>query len=1164
MTGLPARATLLFAAAMLAAAQAQAAELKIIAPFGRAAHQTNEQIELAVVRSDTKPLAEGRLTLTLTGADGSRAACVFAVKGAALRGNEARATEHLRMNGWLLRPGRYTVEISADGASAQTEIEVYSHVRLSPFKLIDWGCRAKGAQQALLGERGLGFNLLYAAYGGFSYDDMIRGGADFMRNCTMGGGHQMDLRQECDWSDPYVLRGAAARVAAQALKDRVHPNCIGVHFYDEPGLTHHKHERTGVSCAYNIPSQDRSWRSAFDAEPPQYCDVKPDDPEAVRRWTDMNRWKLSFLEAAWKYARFAVEQVRPDFISCTQSVYGVSAYGDGYYFNVARSLPVISGHGGYSDWGPGYWHPSWTLEYGRARDLGKPVWYLPTWFNMSGNQFRLEQYLSFMTNVGGMAKPPDHVVHTPWKCQPAEGIVESNKLMAQLGTVFMHMPPDRGEVAVLHSLSQMLHAQVRDMQDPQTIGRSGYEGGGHSRWKSWMAWLAGRLINVPLFPVVEEDILDGTLAAHHRVLVIPGVDYLEPRVVTALERYIAAGGAVLVSDDSAVKIPGAKPVGCAIATDLPDRLAELRRQQKKQELAKLDTVGSYVEAAMPFARALKAALDALGIRPAVDADSPWIAIQRQSHGDVEYIFVVNASWDGEEGRRNSIKPAEAKVWMPADDRPVYDAVRGGPAGEFAQRGDRLEAQLRMGAGQMRVFARTAKQIGGVDVANAIVTRDYTARTEPVRVEISAAVVDTHQASLAGAIPLHIRVTDPLGAVRYDLFRAAEHGRLRLRLPLAANDPPGKWRVVVRELLNRTQGQITFDYRAPGECGAIAGMPHRAVYFGEDREHAFRFFRTHQNITIVAGSSEYNAAAARRLAEILRPWSIRCTIVAAADVGPAPITVEEARTHAGLGFGRVNPDKPKPEQVGFAVNGPAIVLGNPEDNHIIRFALVNGFLPYKPARDVFPGRGRGLLTWQRDAVSYGNESIMLIAWDAEGMSEAVGTLYEVCAGMEPLMPLEPPLTATISPATQPGHRAPEARVSWRTLLPDRAVALESADNGNLTVTAADGSVLTIDRAGKAAVVKTGRGPSAIPLPPEPRVPPALAGSLMPHRIVKYVAARGDHTAVGYWGGTVEVLAPDGAVKTSTYLHHDINGMAWLSDRLLAVALSDGTVVALVAR
>src|SRR5262249_58164037 len=105
--------------------------------------------------------------------------------------------------------------------------------------------------------------------------------------------------------------------------------------------------------------------------------------------------------------RVRVGRVRPDFLSVTQSQYGWSAFTDGYYFNVVRSLPVTSGHGGYHDFGPGFFNPSYFLEVARARDFAKPCWYLPTWYgNTTGDQFRLEQSLSFQTNIQGMVSPP--------------------------------------------------------------------------------------------------------------------------------------------------------------------------------------------------------------------------------------------------------------------------------------------------------------------------------------------------------------------------------------------------------------------------------------------------------------------------------------------------------------------------------------------------------------------------------------------------------------------------------------------------------------------------------------------------------------------------------------------------------------------------------------
>ena len=154
--------------------------------------------------------------------------------------------------------------------------------------------------------------------------------------------------------------------------------------------------------------------------------------------------------------------------------------------------------------------------------------------------------------------------------------------------------------------------------------------------------------------------------------------------------------------------------------------------------------------------------------------------------------------------------------------------------------------------------------------------------------------------------MQIRVIDPLGAVRYDLYRATTMGSLQFSLPLAANDPPGQWTVTVKELLDDHVGSAQFTYLPAKQCGALAGATRRAVFFGNDRENIFRFIRTQQSVTIVKGTSDYCGAAAERLAAILKPWGVRSTIVAAAEVNkPRRLTADEAKTWVGLEFGRAD-------------------------------------------------------------------------------------------------------------------------------------------------------------------------------------------------------------------------------------------------------------------
>ncbi|HXX93847.1 MAG TPA: hypothetical protein VEN81_09445, partial [Planctomycetota bacterium] len=172
------------------------AKIQVNLPLGRVAYQTNEWIDVSVVRSGAESVPGGELGLLLEGDDGGGIRCSFP-----LEAKESPAVEHLRVNARLLRPGKYTLSATSQGVTAKREIEIWSHVRKTSFRLVDWSSHAKGAEQATLGEESLGFNLLYAAYGGLSPDDAIRGGLDYMWCCTMGGGHQMDLRMECDWSD---------------------------------------------------------------------------------------------------------------------------------------------------------------------------------------------------------------------------------------------------------------------------------------------------------------------------------------------------------------------------------------------------------------------------------------------------------------------------------------------------------------------------------------------------------------------------------------------------------------------------------------------------------------------------------------------------------------------------------------------------------------------------------------------------------------------------------------------------------------------------------------------------------------------------------------------------------------------------------------------------
>jgi hypothetical protein len=308
------------------------------------------------------------------------------------------------------------------------------------------------------------------------------------------------------------------------------------------------------------------------------------------------------------------------------------------------------------------------------------------------------------------------------------------------------------------------------------------------------------------------------------------------------------------------------------------------------------------------------------------------------------------------------------------------------------------------------------------------------------------------------------------------------------------------------------------------------------------------------VTVVIGTSDYNKAAAERLAKILAPWDVRCKVVNGADVNkPRELTEDEKPTWCGN-----SGDAPAP--TGFAIQGPTILLGTPEDNPLIAYTF-RGFQPYRTLKDVFPGRGQGLYSWQRDAIGKGQESITLIAYDAEGMGQAVGSLYQAVHGLDPLTRWELPRHNAIAAAKE-ANPVGQAKVSWRALAPDRVDGLK-ADGQSLQVLSHDGSLVSLNARGEATggkVLRTAEIAEATRTLATAK--PTADGAktyAMPARVAKFVVTLGDRTAVGYWGGALRIYEGN-TVKTQQQLPQDITAMV-AADARLVVGLADGQVLAL---
>ena len=972
----------------------------------------------------------------------------------------------------------------------------------------------------------------------------------------MSGGHQMDLRQECDWSDPYVIHGGTRRVARRAFMDRTRPNVMRRAFLRRAGLTWAKDPETGEMSPHVVPWQRRSYEAAFGQPPLDWKTVDPANPEQAARWAQWARWKLGFMDAAWKDAQFGVSAVEPAFASVTQSQYGYSAFSDGYYFNVVRSLPITSGHGGYHDFGPGYFNPSMFLEFARAHDLAKPNWYLPTWYgNTTADEFRLEQYLSFQCGLQGMISPPDiDPGGAPEKSPAAQGVVESNHLLQRLGPIFNTMPPTRPPVALLYSLSQFIHAQTLDRKVCYAHETE------HGR-NVVFTYLAGKLLQQQFMPVLDEDVLDGTLAAEHRAVILTSIDYLDPEVVRALEQFASKGGLVLLTADSTVSIKGAVKLEVAPAWPDAEKIAELKKAGKANEANELMRLRQALAGAKRLADAIRPRLKAAGIEPPLTSSEPGIVVTRHSAGDVEYLFAVNATHDPEGSPMLGLKPVTAELRFPDDGRAVYDAIRG------TDRTARWRA-FTFGPGQMRVFARTKGIIQGVTLGTPDVRRDYTLSRSPLRLEFAASVATKEGGLLSGSIPLRIVLLDPLGEVRYDLYRATDRGTLNLALPLALNDPPGEWKLSVTEQLSGTTGEKSFVLPAIPFCPAAAGEVRRAVHWPADRERIFRFFRTHQQVVLVAGSSDYNRSAAERLEKILQPWNIRCTTMTAAEASKS----RSLTSGRGAHLGRPGLCRARPDQAGRVEPTRAIRVRRARARHppghagstirSLSSCLTNASCRTSRTPSLCPARGAVM---SRGSVRLSASTRNPLASSPTMRQEwlkpsAHSTKCWLGLNHSRRWPSPGPAWCNPQPSRTP---SPELTVAWELALDDRITGLR----------AAEGKISALTAARTLAEVRPDGGASASPLSPDrytelaKQFKPANADALAQARklapagcLPKLVGDNRTNRAVVYWGGRLELFDQAGKLLASRQGPQDLTAMTWAGPYLVT-GDADGRLTAL---
>jgi len=97
-----------------------------------------------------------------------------------------------------------------------------------------------------------------------------------------------------------------------------------------------------------------------------------------------------------------------------------------------------------------------------------------------------------------------------------------------------------------------------------------------------MAYMATRLTQYPINAILDEDVVDGTLAAGNKAVLLTGLQYLDPAVISGLEAFAKQGGVVLVTADCNITVAGADKLDV-----MPEALWKKAQEELKKSLREL-------------------------------------------------------------------------------------------------------------------------------------------------------------------------------------------------------------------------------------------------------------------------------------------------------------------------------------------------------------------------------------------------------------------------------------------------------------------------------------------------------------------------------------------------------------------------------------------------
>lgn len=896
-------------------------------------------------------------------------------------------TFNYRMDTGRLRPGDYTLEVTLGGQLTGTApLKVMPPVRDTRFKVLVYGgytdlprldrfaagginmiihnhlgphaLRPRlGPAQARAYEQALATPSVPPVEAGLSpttyrqyLEALMERGIDLF--AQYGAGHQFFHYGTC-FLDPDIRDAVARGASAMVRSGREWPNLAALNLGDEMGT--HRGFAHPEGCTYCRALFERAWGVPVPRGP-------GDDVETWLKWMDYKQSMLPVLMSQ------VAGQVKPYDDILISSQHGGANYwpqDGGYPPRGMTAFDVSAGHH-YFAWAYGSVQTLWcALHDELLRTMPRRPAYWPFILPNTGpaaTRHEINLCLTRGCQGAGYFTDPEPAFKDQWPVLASE----VHPMLHRLGDLFIALDrePSR-EVALYYSYRQ--HA-LGCYVDPKVSWEQPVR---YYLDRVAMALYACLRAHIPVGFVGEEQVRAGELA-RRRALLVVGLTQIEPDLRARFEEFIRRGGVVFADAETTVDLPGARKLDTSFG-EFHDRSYRLGRFAGTPPPIN-DTVVT-----IPLAQRLQAALGEL-VRPdqPATADSPHLIITEQRGGSARYLFLLNDRFAGMNDKEAVFEPLTANLSIPKFSGVLYD-VAAGKAVEPAMSGEDATMRLALAPGELKLLARLPEPLAGVQTA---VRADATAISTWVWLMAKSGTV------APVTVPVHVTVTDPTGKVRVDAYRATEDGRVFLRLPLAANEAPGVWKVAAQELLSGLRGSgAALPPAVPAHPPAL--ITELGDVLVDHAADVSRFVRSKHELVIVVGRLRH-LATARALAAALqaqRGCRARVEFDCEMDRNAFPPILGRGFARSDFGVRHASPD--------LEINEDLILLGSPTGNRLLQRLYFESEWPLRLVTPDVPGPGNGVLDLVPAAFSgRGHDALLVCATDDAGLYKAAEKLLDI--------------------------------------------------------------------------------------------------------------------------------------------------------------------------